>query len=124
MLDNNTYKFDTSDASNVGHQLALSQGVTNATAREAGTLGTAGSYWELTLQSVSASATTGIYQCVAHGRNMSEPGLLNFASGAVGQSGLGMTLTVVVSGGQVTSATILSQASNTCLLYTSPSPRD
>jgi len=113
LLDNNTYKFDTSDSSNVGHQLALSQGVTNATAREAGTLGSAGSYWELTLQSVSASATSGIYQCVAHGRNMSEPGLLNFASGAVGQSGLGMTLTVVVSGGQVTSATILSQSSNT-----------
>ena len=44
---------------------------------------------------------------------MSEPGLFNFTTGAAGQSGLGMTLTTVVTGGQVTSAEILSQSSNT-----------
>ena len=112
-IDNNTYQFDTSDASNVGHQLALDQGVTNVTVRQSGTLGTAGSYWEVTCQSVSATTTSSAYQCVAHGRNMSEPGVFNFTTGAAGQSGLGMTLTTVVTGGQVTSAEILSQSSNT-----------
>jgi len=112
-IDNNTYKFDTSDASNATHQLIMDQGVVNLTERSHGTLGTAGSYWEITVQSVSSGTASAPYKCQTHGIGMSEPGVFNFTTGAAGQSGLGMTISATVTSGAVASADIAVQSSNT-----------
>ena len=45
LIDNNTYRFDTSDASNVGHPLGFVT-VDNLLTRQEGTPGSAGSYFE------------------------------------------------------------------------------
>ena len=113
LIDNNTYKFDTSDPSNATHQLIMDQGVTNLTERSYGTLGTAGSYWEITVQSVSSGTASAPYKCQTHGIGMSEPGVFNFTTGAAGQSGLGMTISATVTGGAVATADIAVQSSNT-----------
>ena len=111
LLDNNTYKFDTSDSSNTGHPLTVGA-VANLVSRQVGTPGQAGSYFELTLGAVSASATSLVYSCETHGATMSEDSTITVAAGAVGNGGSGMLATVVVSGGAVTSVTITAQGTN------------
>ena len=91
----------------------MDQGVTNLTERSYGTLGTAGSYWEVTVQSVSSGTASAPYKCQTHGIGMSEPGVFNFTTGAAGQSGLGMTISATVTGGAVATADIAVQSSNT-----------
>ena len=112
LLDNNTYKFDTSDSSNTGHPLTAGTGITGLTSRQVGTPGQAGSYFELTLGSVSASITSLVYSCQTHGTTMSEDSTITVAAGAVGNGGSGMLATVVVSSGAVTSVTITTQGTN------------
>ena len=111
LLDNNTYKFDTSDSSNTGHPLTVGT-ITGLTERQVGTPGQAGSYFELTLGAVSAAATSLVYSCQTHGATMSEDSTITVAAGAVGNGGSGMLATVVVSGGAVTSVTITAQGTN------------
>ena len=109
LVDNNTYRFDQSDSSNATHELAI-QSVTNVTTRNAGTAGTAGAYFEMIVGSVSGTTTDGTYQCVQHGVAMSEPTPnLTFTSGSAGNSGDQMTGDFTVSGGAITSLSILTQ---------------
>ena len=111
LLDNNTYKFDTSDSSNADHPLTVGT-VANLTSRQVGTPGQAGSYFEITLGAVSGTTPTITYSCQTHGVTMSEDSAITVAAGAVGNSGSGMLATVVVSGGAVTSVTITTQGTN------------
>ena len=108
LLDNNTYRFDTSDATNANHPLAFSA-ATNLVTRQEGTPGQAGSYFEVVLGDVSTTTTTGTYTCGNHGITMSEDSAITFASGATGQYGNQMTGTAVVASGVVTSITLTSQ---------------
>ena len=110
LIDNNTYHFDTSDASNSNHNLLLGT-ATNVITRQSGTAGTAGSYWEVVVGAQSAVAGEGTtdYRCVQHGADMGLGGTITFTTGAAGQSGEGMTVDLTISGGVVTAATIVNQ---------------
>ena len=111
LLDNNTYRFDTSDSSNTGHPLQIT-GVPDLATRQYGTPGQAGSYFEVILQSVSGTTATSTYTCQTHGVTMSENAVITFSSGALGDAGDQMTASLVVSGGAVTTATITAQGTN------------
>ena len=110
LIDNNTYHFDTSDASNNNHNLLLGT-ATNVITRQSGTAGTAGSYWEVVVGAQSAVAGEGTtdYRCVQHGADMGLGGTITFTTGTAGQSGEGMTVDLTISGGVVTAATIVNQ---------------
>ena len=110
-LDNNTYRFDTSDSTNTNHPLEI-QSVVGITTRQYGTPGTAGSYFEVVVGSASANSTSTFYLCTVHGIEMSEDAVITIASGAVGDAGDQMTATAVVTGGQVTSITVVTQGTN------------
>ena len=113
LLDNNTYRFDVSDASNNGHTIAISA-VDNLTTRSYGTPGSAGAYFEVLLKSVSALNTVGSYTDGGAG-NAGEGGVLTYAAGALGDAGDQMTAQLVVSSGAVTTVTITAQGSNYAL---------
>ena len=108
LLDDNTYRFDTSDSSNTGHPLDFGA-AQNLFTRQYGTPGQAGSYYEVTLGAVSATTTSITYQCQTHGGGMAEDATVTIAAGAAGQGGNGMLATIVVSGGAVTSVTVTAQ---------------
>ena len=114
LLDNNTYRFDTSDASNDTHPLQFNS-VVGMITRQYGTAGTAGSYFEVVLQSASANSTSTLYQCVTHGISMSEDSTVTIAAGSVGSGGDQMTANVTVSGGSVTAVTVSTQGTNYAL---------
>ena len=109
LTDNNTYRFDQSDASNANHPLAWDSNIANIVSRTAGTPGTAGAYSELVVGSTSPTTPTGFYTCQVHGISMSEPSVVTFQTGAAGDSGTGMAGDIEVSGGAVTSVTINAQ---------------
>ena len=108
LIDDNTYKFDTSDSTNTNHPLAFgaAQGMQS---RQYRTPGTAGSYFEVVVGSVSSTTTTSTYQCTVHGAGMGEGGVITYTTGTAGQSGLGMSANVTISGGSVTAVVITSQ---------------
>ena len=113
LTDDNTYKFDTSDASNVGHPLALGDTIAGVSSRSQGTLGTAGSYFEVVVApGVAALSLTTYLNCTVHGQGMIEPGTVAFQTGTAGQSGTLMTANITVSGGAVTAVTIVNQGQN------------
>ena len=111
LLDNNTYRFDTSDSTNAGHPLQIIA-VPDLTTRQYGTPGDAGSYFEVVLASVSGTTATATYSCTTHGTGMSENAVITFSSGALGDAGDQMTASLVVVGGAVTTVTITSQGTN------------
>ena len=108
LIDENTYRFDTSDASNTNHPLAFgaAQGMQS---RQYRTPGTAGSYFEVVVGAVSSTTPTSTYQCTVHGAGMGEGGVITYTTGAAGQSGIGMSANITISGGAVTVVTITSQ---------------
>ena len=108
LIDENTYKFDTSDSSNTNHPLAFGS-AQNLTTRQYRTAGTAGSYFEVIVGAVSGTTTTGTYLCTVHGSGMGEGGVVTYTAGTAGQSGVGMTANVTISGGAVTAVVISSQ---------------
>ena len=110
LIDNNTYKFDTSDATNNNHNLTLGI-ASNVVTRQSGTAGTAGSYFEVVVgaQSAVAGEGTTTYACVQHGADMGLGGTITFTTGTAGQSGQGMTVDLTISGGAITAATIVNQ---------------
>ena len=108
LIDNNTYRFDTSDSSNTNHPLAF-VGVTNLSTRQEGTPGTAGSYFEAIVGDVSSTSATTTYVCSTHGSSMGEDATITFTTGAAGNSGDQMSADLVVSGGAITSVTITNQ---------------
>ena len=112
LIDNNTYKFDLSDASNASHPMVT--GVVNGlVTRSEGTPGTAGAYFEVVVQSVSGTTANTTYYCQTHGTQMSEGGgVLTFTTGAAGQSGVGMTADLEVVSGAVTTASITNQGTS------------
>ena len=112
LIDNNTYKFDMSDASNASHPMVT--GVVNGlVTRTEGTPGTAGAYFEVVVQSVSGTSASTTYYCQTHGTQMSEGGgVLTFTTGAAGQSGVGMTADLEVVSGAVTTASITNQGTS------------
>ena len=113
MIDDNTYRLDTSDASNVGHPIALGVGVTGLVGRQYRNPGDAGSYYEIVVgPSVSAESTDSYINCTNHGQTMIEPGVLTFTTGTAGQSGTNMQAEATVSGGAVTAINITSQGEN------------
>ena len=111
LLDNNTYRFDTSDSTNTGHPLAIN-GINGLTTRQYRTPGTAGSYFEAVLASVSGTTATGTYVCTNHGAAMSEDSEITFSSGALGDAGDQMTASLEVSGGAITTVSITAQGTN------------
>ena len=113
-LDNNTYRFDTTDTSNLNHPLEITS-VVGITTRQYRTPGTAGSYFEVVVGSASANSTSTTYTCTVHGIGMSEDSVITIAAGALGDAGDQMTATAVVTGGAVTSITILTQGTNYAL---------
>ena len=114
LLDNNTYRFDTSDASNANHPLVITPVVGIAT-RQYRTAGTAGSYFEVVVGSASSNSTSTTYTCSVHGIQMSEDSTITIAAGALGDAGDQMTGTIVISGGSVTSVTVVTQGTNYAL---------
>ena len=114
LLDNNTYRFDNSDSSNDTHPLAITS-VVGINTRQYGTPGAAGAYFEVVVGSASSNSTSTTYTCSTHGISMSEDSVITIAAGAVGVAGDQMTATAVVSGGAVTSITVLTQGSNYAL---------
>ena len=113
-LDNNTYRFDTTDTSNLNHPLEITS-VVGITTRQYRTPGTAGSYFEVVVGSASSNSTSTTYTCTVHGIGMSEDSVITIAAGALGDAGDQMTATAVVTGGAVTSITILTQGTNYAL---------
>ena len=94
LIDDNTYRLDTSDSTNANHPIAIGTALNGFLGRQYGAAGEAGSYYELIVgPSVSTLSATSYINCTNHGQTMIEPGVINFTTG-------------------------------TCLLYTSPSPRD
>ena len=113
LVDDNTYRFDTSDSSVANHPLALGVAQTGVTERTSGTAGDANSYFELSVApGVSASASTTYLNCTTHGQGMIEPGEVTWTTGAAGQSGTGMTANLTISGGAITTVAITAQGQN------------
>ena len=113
LVDDNTYRIDTSDASNNNHPIGIGQPVTGFAGRQYRTAGTAGSYYELIVgPSVSSLSTDSYLVCTVHGQGMSEPGTITFTTGTAGQSGDQMAGTITVSGGQVTAVVLSNQGTN------------
>ena len=113
LTDDNTYRYDTSDASNVGHPLALGDTIAGVSSRTQGNVGTAGSYFEIVVApGVAALSLTTYLNCTVHGQGMIEPGTVAFQTGTAGQSGTGMTANITVTGDAVTAVTILTQGQN------------
>ena len=113
LIDDNTYRLDTSDASNNNHPIAIGAALDGFLGRQYGTAGAAGSYYEFIVgPSVSTLSQTSYINCVNHGQTMIEPGVINFTTGTAGQSGDGMTGTVTVAGGQVTAVVLTAQGQN------------
>ena len=111
LTDDNTYRFDTSDASNTNHPLAFGI-ATNLNTRQYRTPGTAGSYFEVVVGAVSATTATSTYTCTVHGSSMSESAVITYQTGTAGQSGVGMTADATISGGQVTNITLTNQGTS------------
>ena len=110
IIEDNTYRFDTSDASNLNHPLELRTAQTDVVTRQVGTPGQAGSFFEIAAASGIASTATETYlNCVNHGQTMIEPGVITWTTGAAGQGGSGMAGNVTVVGGQVTAVEITAQ---------------
>ena len=113
LVDDNTYRIDTSDASNNNHPIGIGQPVTGFAGRQYRTAGTAGSYYELIVgPSVSSLSTDSYLVCTVHGQGMSEPGTIAFTTGTAGQSGDQMAGTITVSGGQITAVVLSNQGTN------------
>ena len=113
LTDDNTYRYDQSDASNNNHPLAIGTAVTGFTGRAFGTPGTAGAYFEVIVgPGVSGLSLTSTLTCTVHGAQMQEPGTISFASGAAGQSGDGMQANVTVTAGVVSDVSITAQGTN------------
>ena len=108
LIDQNTYRFDTSDSSNLNHPLSFGA-ATNLSTRQEGTPGQAGSYFEVIVGDVSTTTSTSTYTCANHGITMSEDSTITYTTGAAGQAGDQMSATAVVAGGVVTTITILAQ---------------
>ena len=113
LIDDNTYRFDTSDVTNGGHPLALGVSLAGLLGRTEGTEGSAGSYFEIVVApGVAALGSTSYLNCLSHGQEMIEPGELSFATGSAGQSGSAMLSTITIVGGQVTGVEITAQGLN------------
>ena len=113
LIDDNTYRLDTSDASNNNHPIAIGDALNGFLGRQYRTAGTAGSYYEFIVgPSVSTLGSTSYINCQNHGQTMIEPGVINFTTGAAGQSGDGMTANIVVTNNQVTGVTLSAQGQN------------
>ena len=113
LTDDNTYRFDTSDASVTGHPLALGNAIAGVLGRSFGTAGSTGSYFEIIVApGVAALSLTSYLNCTVHGQGMIEPGILSFGTGAAGQSGSGMLANITVASGAVTGVTITQQGEN------------
>ena len=108
LIDQNTYRFDTSDSSNLNHPLSFGA-ATNLSTRQEGTPGQAGSYFEVIVGDVSTTTSTSTYTCANHGITMSEDSTITYTTGAAGQAGDQMSATAVVASGVVTTITILAQ---------------
>ena len=108
LVDFNTYRFDTSDASNANHPLAFGAAA-NLSTRQEGTPGDAGSYFEVVVGDVSTTTPTSTYTCANHGLTMSEDSAITYTSGTAGQSGDQMAADVVVASGAITTVTITAQ---------------
>ena len=148
LIKGNTYAFDVSDSSLGTHPFifkALSGNldISNYITITKGASGTAGAVVYLVVKS-SAPTETIQYDCSVHtgmGAN------INITTGAAGNQGAGLRATIEISGGVATSVQIDTPGSDylanqvlsvysgdvggsgsgfayTCLLYTSPSPRD
>ena len=104
MTEGNTYRFDQSDASNVGHTLiagredggTLSQDIVTVVN---GTAGSAGAWTDVVVRPGTAGETAD-YVCQNHA-NMGAS--ITIAAGAAGNYGDGLTLDAVVTGGVFTS---------------------
>ena len=91
IVEDNTYRIDTSDSSNTNHPLELRTSQTNVVTRQVGTPGQAGSFFEIAAASGIASTATETYlNCVNHGQTMIAPGVITWTTGAAGQGGGGM----------------------------------
>jgi len=113
LTDDNTYRYDQSDASNANHPLAIGTAVTGFSGRAFGTPGTAGAYFEVIVgPAVSGLSLTSTLTCTVHGAQMQEPGTISFATGAAGQSGEGMQADVTVTSGVVSAVTLTAQGTN------------
>ena len=113
LIDDNTYRIDTSDSTNANHPIGIGSAVTGFVGRQYRTPGTAGSYYELIVgPSVSSLSTDSYLVCTTHGQTMSEPGTVTFTTGTAGQSGDQMSGNITVSGGAVTAVTLTAQGSN------------
>ena len=113
LIDDNTYRLDTSDSSNANHPIAIGDAVNGFLGRQYRTPGDAGSYYEFIVgPSVSTEGSTSYINCVNHGQGMIEPGVINFTTGAAGQSGDGMTATIVATGNAITGVTLTAQGQN------------
>ena len=116
MINDNTYRLDTSDSTVAGHPIALGTSVTGLIGRQYRSVGTAGSYYEIVVgPAVAAEATDSYINCTSHGQTMIEPGVLTFTTGTAGQSGTNMQANATVTGGQVVAIAITSQGENTKL---------
>ena len=110
IIEDNTYRFDNSDASNANHPIELRTAQTNVATRQVGTIGQAGAFFEIAAASGIASTATETYlNCTNHGQSMIEPGVITWTTGAAGQGGSGMAGNVTVVGGQVTAVDITAQ---------------
>ena len=113
LIDDNTYRLDTSDSTNANHPIAIGDPLNGFLGRQYGTAGAAGSYYEFIVgPSVSTLSQTSYINCTNHGQTMIEPGVINFTTGTAGQSGDGMTGNVTVVGGQVTAVALTAQGQN------------
>ena len=110
IIEDNTYRFDNSDASNVNHPIELRTAQTNVATRQVGTIGQAGAFFEIAAASGIASTATETYlNCTNHGQSMIEPGVITWTTGAAGQGGSGMSANITVVGGQVTAVEVTAQ---------------
>jgi len=113
LIDDNTYRIDTSDSSNLNHPIGIGQAVTGFVGRQYRVPGEAGSYYELIVgPGVSALSQDSYIVCTVHGQSMSEPGVITFTTGTAGQSGDQMVANVTVVGGQVTAVVLSTQGDN------------
>jgi hypothetical protein len=110
IVEDNTYRFDTSDSTNTGHPIELRTAQTNVATRQVGTPGQAGSFFEIAAAAGIASTATETYlNCVNHGQTMIAPGVITWTTGAAGQGGNGMAADLTIVGGQVTDVAITAQ---------------
>jgi len=110
IIEDNTYRFDNSDSSNVNHPIELRTSQTNVVTRQVGTIGQAGAFFEIAAASgIAATASETYLNCTNHGQSMIEPGVVTWTTGAAGQGGSGMAADFTIVSGQVTAVSITAQ---------------